>query len=154
MLDRRSFLKSGAGVAALGLAPGVARADPAFEPAAGAWRAYEIRTVIAIASPEPVQVWAPAAALDAPGWSRPLGTDWTGNADTAELVRDPIYGAGIVHFAWRAGPGERRAEIVTRVATRDRAIDLRAARGDPPRCRVRSARCTRSRPRSFRRTGS
>jgi len=131
MLDRRSFLKAGAGLGVLAGAPRAASADPgAFAPVPGGWRAYEIRTAIEIASFEPVQVWAPAAALDAPGWSRPLGTDWNGNADSAALVRDPVYGAQLVHLEWSGGPGERRAEIVSRVATRDRAVDIRAGRGE------------------------
>ena len=39
-----------------------------------------------------------------------MGTDWTGNADLVELVRDPVYGGHVV--VWRSGTGDRRAEIV------------------------------------------
>jgi transglutaminase-like putative cysteine protease len=129
MLDRRNFLKSAA-VTALGVGAIPATADPFALSDHGDWRAYEIRTIVEIASPEPVRIWAPAAAFDAPDWSRPLGTNWTGNADFAEIARDPAYGAQFVHFAWGAGSGERRAEIITRVATRDRAVDIRAGKGD------------------------
>jgi hypothetical protein len=131
MLDRRNFLKAGAGLAAMAGAPRAADADPgAFAPVAGDWHSYEIRTVVEIATLEPVRIWAPAAAFDAPAWSRPLGTSWTGNADFAEIVRDPAYGAQFVHFAWGPVSGGRRAEIVSRVATRDRAVDIRAGKGD------------------------
>jgi transglutaminase-like putative cysteine protease len=130
MLDRRNFLKSAASVGALGVGAIPATADPFALSDHGDWRAYEIRTIVEIASPEPVRIWAPAAALDAPGWSRPLGTNWTGDADFAEIVSDPAYGAQFVHLAWRAGSGGRRAEIVSRVATRDRAVDIRAGKGD------------------------
>jgi transglutaminase-like putative cysteine protease len=129
MLDRRNFLKSAASVTALGLGAIPANADPrAFAPVPGDWRTYEIRTIVEIDSTEPVRIWAPAAAFDAPDWSRPLGTKWTGNADFAEIVRDPGYGAEFVHLDWRAGSGGRRAEIVSRAATRDRAIDIRAGK--------------------------
>ncbi len=131
MLDRRDFLKSAASLGALGVGAIPATADPFAFSDHGDWRAYEIRTVVEIDSTEPVGIWAPAAAFDAPDWSRPLGTNWTGNADFAENVRDPAYGAEFVHLAWRAGSGGRRAEIVSRVATRDRAVDLRAGKGDP-----------------------
>ena len=124
MLDRRDFLKSAASVGALGVGAIPATADPFALSDHGDWRTYEIRTIVEIASPEPVRIWAPAAAFDAPGWSRPLGTNWTGNADFAEIVRDPAYGAEFVQFDWRAGSGGRRAEIVSRVATRDRAVDM------------------------------
>jgi Transglutaminase-like superfamily len=128
MLDRRNFLKSAVSVAALGVGAIPATADPFAPSDHGDWRAYEIRTIVEIDSTEPVRIWAPAAAFDAPDWSRPLGTNWTGNADFAEIVRDPAYGAEFVHLDWRAGSGGRRAEIVSRVAARDRAVDLRAGK--------------------------
>jgi transglutaminase-like putative cysteine protease len=130
MLDRRNFLKSAASVTALGAGAIPAAADPFVLSDHRDWRAYEIRTIVEIDSPEPVRIWAPAAAFDAPDWSRPLGTSWTGNADIAELVRDPAYGAQFVHLAWRAVSRVRRAEIVSRVATRDRAVDISAGKRD------------------------
>ena len=131
MLDRRNFLKSAAAVSALGVSAIPATADPLAFSDHGDWRTYEIRTVVEIDSTEAVRIWAPAAAFDAPDWSRPLGTNWTGNADSAEIIRDPAYGAQFVHLAWRAGSGGRRAEIVSRVATRDRAVDIRAEKAPP-----------------------
>jgi transglutaminase-like putative cysteine protease len=130
MLDRRNFLKSAASVTALGVSAIPATADPPAFSNHGVWRTYEIRTVVEVDSTEPVRIWTPAAAFDAPDWSRPLGANWTGNADSAEIIRDPAYGAEIVHLDWRAGSGGRRAEIVSRVATRDRAVDIRAGKGD------------------------
>jgi transglutaminase-like putative cysteine protease len=130
MLDRRNFLKSAASVAALGGGAIPATAAPFAFSDHGDWRTYEIRTIVEIDSTEPVRIWAPAAAFDAPDWSRPLGTNWTGNADFAEIVRDPAYGAQFVHLDWRASSGERRAEIVSRIATRDRAVDIRARNGN------------------------
>jgi transglutaminase-like putative cysteine protease len=130
MLDRRNFLKSAASVTALGVSAIPATADPFAFSDHGDWRAYEVRTIVEIDSTEPVRIWAPAATFDAPGWSRPLGTNWTGNADFAEIVRDPAYGAEFVHLDWRAGSGGRRAEIVSRVATRDRAVDIGAEKRD------------------------
>jgi transglutaminase-like putative cysteine protease len=130
MLDRRNVLKSAASIAALGMGAIPATADPLAFSDQGDWHTYEIRTVVEIDSTEPVRVWAPGAAFDAPDWSRPLGTKWIGNADLAEIARDPVYGAQFVHLAWRAGSGGRHAEIVSRVATRDRAVDLRTGKGD------------------------
>ena len=129
MLDRRSFLKSAASVAALGGGAIPATADPLAFSGHGEWRTYEIRTLVEIDSTEPIRIWAPAAAFEAPSWSRPLGTNWTGNADSGEIVRDPAYGAQLVHLAWGAGASGRRAEIVSKVATRDRAVDIRAGKG-------------------------
>jgi transglutaminase-like putative cysteine protease len=126
MFSRRTVLKAGA-AATLAVAQRTAWADPIeFAPAPGDWRTFEVRTVIEIASSDPVQIWAPAAAFDDPRWSRPLGTTWTGNIDSAELVRDPAYGAAMVHLVWLGGTGNRRAEIVSRVATRDRLVPIAA----------------------------
>jgi transglutaminase-like putative cysteine protease len=124
MLDRRNFLKSAASVAALGVSAIPATADPLVFSDGGDWRTYEIRTVVEIDSTEPTQVWVPAASFADPLWSRPLGTKWTGNS-SAELVRDPVYDAEIVRLEWRGG-SERRAEIVSRIATRDRVVDVHA----------------------------
>jgi transglutaminase-like putative cysteine protease len=124
MLDRRNFLKSAASVAAFGVSALPASASPLAFSDHGDWRTYEIRTVVEIDSTEPTQVWVPTASFADPLWSRPLRTHWTGNS-SAELVRDPVYGAEIVRLEWRNG-GERRAEIVSRIATRDRAVDIHA----------------------------
>ena len=130
MLDRRRLLQGAAVLTALTSAGRAMSADAfEFAPVGGAWRGYEIKTVIEIASAEPAQIWAPAVGFHAPGWSRPLGTDWTTNADSAQVARDPVYGAEIVHLSWRAGSVGRRAEIVSRAATRDRAVSL-IGRGD------------------------
>jgi transglutaminase-like putative cysteine protease len=127
MLDRRNFLKSAVSVAALGVNARLASADPLAFSDHGDWRAYEIRTIVEIDSTEPTQIWVPAASFADPLWSRPLGTHWTGNG-SAELLRDPVYGAEIVRLEWRSG-GERRAEIVSGIATRDRAVDIHAGGG-------------------------
>jgi transglutaminase-like putative cysteine protease len=127
MLDRRDFLKSAASVAALGVSAIPAAADPLVFSVGGNWRAYEIRAIVEIDSTEPTQVWIPAASFADPLWSRPLGTNWAGNG-SVELVRDPIYGAEIVRLEWRIG-GERRAEVVNHIATRDRAVDIHAGGG-------------------------
>jgi transglutaminase-like putative cysteine protease len=127
MLDRRNFLKSAASVTALGVSAIPATADPFAFSDHGDWRAYEIRTIVEIDSTEPTQVWVPAASFADPLWSRPLGTRWTGNG-SAELVQDSVYGAEIVKLEWRSG-SERRAEIVSRIATRDRAVDIHAGGG-------------------------
>ena len=124
MLDRRDFLKSAASVTALGVSAIPATANPFTFSGPGDWRTYEIRTIVEIDLAEPSQIWVPAASFADPLWSRPLGTKWTGNG-SAELVRDPIFGAEMVRLEWRSG-SERRAEIVSRIATRDRAVEIGA----------------------------
>ena len=60
MLDRRNFLKSAASVTALGVSAIPATADPFALSEHGEGRAYEIRTIVEIASTKAVRIWAPA----------------------------------------------------------------------------------------------
>jgi transglutaminase-like putative cysteine protease len=130
MPARRSLLKAGAILAAGALLPrfAVAASLPVFAPSPGPWRRYRLATVIEVAGSDPVDLWVPVPAVEDAGWSRPGGTRWASDAARVELVRDPVYGAAMVHLAWRAGGDGRRAEIVSTVATRDRA----AGTGDAP----------------------
>jgi transglutaminase-like putative cysteine protease len=69
--------------------------------------------------------------FEATGWNKPLGTNWTSDADLAEIVHDEVYGATFLHFGWQVGKSERRADIVSKVATTDRAVDLIGNNGQP-----------------------
>ena len=154
MLDRRNFLKSAAAVSALGVSAIPATADPLAFSDHGDWRTYEIRTVVEIDSTEPVRIWAPAAAFDAPDWSRPLGTNWTGNADSAEIVRDPAYGAQLRPPRLEGGLG--RTPRRDRQQGGDARPRRRHPRGQGAAAirRPKSARSSPRRPRSFRPTAS
>jgi transglutaminase-like putative cysteine protease len=129
MPARRDLLKGGAALAATTLLPRFAAAAdlPVFSPAPGPWRSFEVTTAIDIAGSDPVDLWVPVPAFAGAGWNRPGATRWSTDAAHAALVRDPVYGAAMVHLAWRAGGDGRRAAIVSTVATRDRAAGAGAA---------------------------
>src|SRR5919201_6695758 len=123
-MHRREFLATGA-AAALGAAfPRSAFAIAPFAPKPDVWRKYEITTRAEIAKPSgKVQAWLPLPAVNEPDWMRPLGNEWTTNASTANVKRDPKYGAEMLHVQWDGEPAPV-AEVVSRFATRDRAVDL------------------------------
>ncbi|MDY0011927.1 MAG: transglutaminase domain-containing protein [Rhodocyclaceae bacterium] len=130
-MQRRNFLKTaGLTGVALGLSPLGALAaagDPPlpFDPTpANGWRTFEVTTRIELLKPAgPAQAWLPLPAVDQAGWTRTLGDQWTSNADQVERVMDPVYGAGFLHARWAAGAAPE-LEVVSRITTRDRAVDF------------------------------
>ena len=125
-MQRRDFLK---GTAALSLAaalPGIARAeDVVFAPKPGAWRAVDLVTKITVEKPDgKMQAWIPLPSVTASEWIRNGKTTWTGNIASAKRVRDPKYGAEMLHVTWKENEAAPVLEVTSRVAMRDRAIDL------------------------------
>ncbi len=123
------MLAGSAAVAAVGPFAGKAAlaAEP-FAPKPGAWRTFETTTRIEIAKPDgATRVWMPAPSLNAAGWNEPGDTTWTGNFASAALDRDAKYGAAFVRAEWAATEKAPVLEVVSRVRTRDRAVDMAAA---------------------------
>jgi transglutaminase-like putative cysteine protease len=124
-MHRRKFLQSSAALAAGAAWPPVAKASTSFAPKPDAWRKFQITTRVEIAKASArTQAWLPLPAVDEPAWMQPLGNEWKGNAKTAELKRDPKYAAQMLHVEWADGEAAPVVEIVSRFATRDRAVDL------------------------------
>ncbi|TMJ67911.1 MAG: transglutaminase, partial [Alphaproteobacteria bacterium] len=91
---RREFLRGGAALAATAALPRGASAELPFTPRPDAWRKFEVTTRVEIVKPAgKPQAWLPLPAVAEPGWTQPLGNQWTTNAKSAELIRDSKYGA-------------------------------------------------------------
>jgi hypothetical protein len=145
-MKRREFLRGGATLAAAAALPRGALADAPFTPRPQAWRKYEVTTRVEIVKPGArVKAWLPLPAVAEPGWSEPLGNEWTGNATSAVLEHDGKYGAQMLHLEWAGSEQAAVVEVVSRIATRDRAIDL-SNRGRCPRSRPISISSTPPRP--------
>lgn len=135
-MDRRQFVTSSALLAAaatLGWRRSLA-AHGGFNPSpADGWRTFEVSI-----RAEPAQtgsatrVWLPLPSIDDAEWSRPIWTSWESNARSSRIVRDPEYGALIFVADWAAGDEEAFVEVTSRVATRDRALDLARPAHVPP----------------------
>jgi transglutaminase-like putative cysteine protease len=88
------------------------------------WRAFEVTTRLEILTPSGVtRAWVPLPLPEDTDYHRTLGRTWSGNAASAQAARDPRYGAGFVVAEWPAGTAPV-LEVVTRIATRDRQVDL------------------------------
>jgi len=122
---RREFLQSGAALTVVAALPRGAFADAPFTPRPGAWRKFEITTRVEIVKPSAkAQAWLPLPAVAEPEWTQPLGNEWKTNAKSAVLKRDVKYGAEMLHVEWAEAEPTPVAEVVSRIATRDRAVDL------------------------------
>lgn len=121
-LDRRTLLKAGAAVT---LTAGLPRfASAAFNPQPGAWRTFDVVTKLEIAKPEgKTQAWVPVPSVNEADWFKSVGSQWTTNG-TAALKRDAKYGAEFVHVEWKDGEAAPAITVTSRIATRDRNVDL------------------------------
>ncbi|MBP7001763.1 transglutaminase-like domain-containing protein [Amaricoccus sp.] len=121
-MRRRDFLAASAACGAMLLAPRTGRAAAGFDPRPGPWRSFAVTTKIDVIDPGAgaAQAWVPLPSVDEPDWSAPEGDDWDGNAATAEVVVDPVYGARILHATFAPGEPAPRLEVTSRFRSRDR----------------------------------
>ncbi len=124
-MDRREFIKSTAALSFAAALPHSAWAGNVFAPKPGAWRTVDLVTRIEIDKPEGrMQAWVPVPSVNEAEWFKSGETKWTGNAANVTRVRDPKYGAEMLHVTWKDGESAPVIEVTSRVAMRDRAIDL------------------------------
>jgi transglutaminase-like putative cysteine protease len=128
-MERRTFLKAGAGASAgvvLSGLPGVARRTLAAAPAA-TWRTFEVTTRVEVANPTGVtRAWIPVPlAMDTDYQKRQGHPTWTGNHGPSDIYHDPRFDVGLLYAEWPAGAKEPVVQVTSRFTTRDRAVDLR-----------------------------
>ncbi len=124
-MKRRTVLQGGAALWAAAILP-AARASAAadFAPRPEAWRTFEITTRIEVAKPVGLtRVWVPVPGIEAVDWIRPLGDEWQAEGGKAAISRVGPYGAKVLAVEWPQDMARPVAEIRSRVATRDRAMD-------------------------------
>jgi transglutaminase-like putative cysteine protease len=111
--------------AGLGLSRFAVAADISFDPKpAHGWRVFEVTTRVEPVANGATQVWLPLPAVEDTAWIRPMGNLWQSNAASVQELRDPVYGARMLAARWDASEPAPVLEVVSRFATRDRAIDL------------------------------
>ena len=126
-MNRRGFLKNSLAVTCLSALPPSAFALTDSLTAPG-WRDFEVVSRIEILEADgTAQAWLPLPSVDAPDWVRNGGNSWSGNATRVTIVRDPQYGAEILHVEWDA-VAQPVIEVASRVTTRDRPTDFSGAR--------------------------
>ena len=122
--SRRKFIQSGVAVSAVLSLPEASRAEIDFRPQPDAWRNFALVTRMEIAKPNGVtEAWIPVPAVNEQDWFKSLGSEWTSNGRAA-LIRDPRSGTDMLRVEWQRTNEKPVVEVTSRVATRDRAIDL------------------------------
>jgi len=126
-MDRREFLVSGAAVpaaAALYGLPGVAMGA-----APSGWRVFEVTAEVEVLQPAGVtRVWLPVPLTSDTDYQKGLGNSWRADGGEAAYLQETKYSLGIVGAEFPASTKRPRLTLVSRFATRDRAVDL-SARG-------------------------
>ena len=125
-MNRRNFLitsalaTTGMGLGRLGFAAGGNTFAPG--PADG-WRVFEVTSRVKPAS-RGAKVWLPLPSVEDAAWVKPMGNIWQGNAASVQEIRDPEYGARMLTASWGENEAAPVLDVVSRFATRNRAVDL------------------------------
>jgi transglutaminase-like putative cysteine protease len=124
-MNRRSFLRTAVVCAASASLPRAAFSLPSgFDPKPGRWRIFEVTTTVELLNPSGTsRVWLPLPSLHDDEWIKPMGNLWSGNAHTMRPYREDRYDTQLLFAQWRKGESSPRLEVVSRFATRDRAVD-------------------------------
>jgi transglutaminase-like putative cysteine protease len=102
MMNRGDFIASGAAMTLV-----AATSDP-FTPTPGPWRTYTVTTTVTFQGSAPVQAWIPVASFTESDWMK---------------VESEPRGL-FAHVQVPAGDKPRTFAVVSRVSTRDLAVDL------------------------------
>jgi transglutaminase-like putative cysteine protease len=127
--ERRDFLKGGLALSVVAVMPPcigkAADTGYAFNPEPGAWRKFEVTTQIDISTPQALaQAWIPLPSITASDWIHPLGDEWKVSDGKAMPLRVGRYGTKMLHVEWSEDSQAPSVRIISRVATRDRSVDL------------------------------
>ena len=143
-MQRRDFLLSSAALAAGVMWP-ASRAMADFNPSPeDGWRTFDVTLRVEVLKPEgATRVWLPLPSLQEKDWIRPMGNLWQGNADSAQWLHDRARGVDMLYGEW-ASEEKPVLEVTSRVATRDRAVDLSQAGRAAPLSAAARRRYTRA----------
>jgi transglutaminase-like putative cysteine protease len=93
-----------------------------FEPVPGAWRTFEIQTVVTLRKPPRTAgtLWIPTPVVNTE-WQRSMQSVWTGNARNMRLAMAGHAQCFVAEFD--ADQNEPSVTLTSRVQTRSRAVD-------------------------------
>ena len=124
-MNRRTFLKTGAALPTAAAVSGLPRFAFADAQGGSAWRVFEVTSQIEVLQPAgATRVWLPVPLTRDTDYFKSLGNSWTAMGGNAAFVQDKKYGAGIVSAEFTDSVAKPALQLVSRFATRDRAVDL------------------------------
>ncbi len=129
-MNRRSFIQVLPASGLLAATPALVRAQSAAPAASTGWRTFETVARLEIAKPTgQVMAWMPLPLSQDTDYFRTLGNGWKGNAESVDLVVDPVYRAAIAVATFKANESAPLLEVTSRFAVRERRVDLRSGAG-------------------------
>ena len=125
-MRRRDFLAERRSIDGIAALPSGAFANTPFTPKPDAWRKFEIITRVEIVKPSgKAQAWVPLPAVAEPDWTAAARQRMDQQrAIGGARARSELRRADAARAMGGRRAGAARAEVVSRIATRDRAVDL------------------------------
>ena len=131
-MNRRKFLQSAAAAPAATVAAQWPFAALAATEGSNSWRVFEVTSRVEILKPAgATKIWLPVPLLADKDFHKTLGNTWSAPGGDVRYVADDKYNMGIVAAEMPAGVDKPTVVLVSRFATRDRAIDVTKPGGAP-----------------------
>jgi len=123
-MHRRTLLKAIPAAGAVAATSIVTRAQGA------GWRSFDTTSRLEIAQARgQVRAWMPLPLSQDTDYFKTLANGCSGNAETVEIVYDPVYRAAIASADFRPGEARPVFEVVSRFQVRERSVDAKAGAG-------------------------
>jgi transglutaminase-like putative cysteine protease len=131
-MNRRKFLKTASAAPAAVVAAQWPLAALADADGGNAWRVFEVTSRVEILKPSGAsKIWLPVPLLADRDFHKSLGNTWSAPGGDVRYSSDSKYGMGIVAADMPASVDKPGLTLVSRFATRDRAVDLTKPSGAP-----------------------
>ena len=124
-MNRRKFLQITAAAPAAAAATHWPLSAWAAAEGSNAWRMFEVTTKVELLKPSGVsKIWLPVPLLNDRDFHKTLGNTWSAPGGEVRYTAENKYGMGIVAAEIPASVEKPVVTLVSRFATRDRAVDI------------------------------
>lgn len=129
-MKRRTFLQAALATPFMAGLPAVR--DAVASAQGEGWRTFELATKLEIANPSGVsRAWVPLPYTTKTDWHTPLSNTWSGNGQM-NVITEPKYGMEMLYVEWKEHEKAPVLEVISRFATRDRAVDFSGSNPNAP----------------------
>ena len=124
-MHRRAFLQASLAVSTTAVFSTLPRLARANTEGSGKWRVFEVTTQVEVLKPAGVtRVWLPLALAEDTSYQKGLGNTWKADGAALSAGQEAKFGAAFVFAEWPDGVKSPTLELTSRIATRDRMVDL------------------------------
>ncbi len=125
-MNRRDFIKTTTALPAAAAVSAMPQlVSEALAASTDKWRVFEVTTKVGVLKPAGVtRVWLPLPIAGDSDYQKNLGSTWSVEGGTATAVSDSKTGAEMLYFETADASKVPAVQVISRFATRDRAVDL------------------------------